>query len=690
VRPVDIHRLIAPRSIALIGASAWTDAVAAGNIAIGYSGTLWRVHPTRRSTAATTYYPSVADLPGVPDAAFLAVPNHEAPSVAGALAAHGAGGFVCFTAGFSEAGTESGDLLTRELVGNAGALPFFGPNCYGFVNFFDKVAMMPDQIVGPPVERGVALICQSGTIGLTLMFNHRSLPIGCLFTVGNQTRLAVEDLIEILCEDARVTAFGLYLEGIKDPERFARAAELARAAGKPIAVIKSGRTAAAARTAHSHTGALAGADEVFEAFCRQAGIARCDTLGTLCETLKLFHVGGPLAGRKLLVLGASGGDMAMTADVSRALDLDFAPVPQECAASLREVMTDRVTIANPFDIHTYIWFDPPALKRVFSEVLHSGYDAAGFMLDSPPEGQADSAAYDAVIEVYIEAAQGAPTRAALIASLPETISPRIRRRCLDGGVIPLQGQREALEAISLAGGVGAAWSGNPAVQLQLPPAHSGACADIRTLGEHAGKAALAEFGVRVPRGTLVPADGAVQAAQALGFPVVIKASGAHLEHKTEVGGVVLNVRTQAEAIAAAERLAALSDTLLVEEMFTDGVAEILIGVIVDPQFGQVLVLGAGGVFTEILSDSVSLLPPWTRASIESALRRLTVATLLAGYRGKPAADVDALISTVFGVARYAADNLAALVELDVNPVIVRPAGFGAVAVDAMIRLKTIP
>jgi acyl-CoA synthetase (NDP forming) len=191
VPPVDIHRLIAPRSIALIGAGAWTDAVAAGNLAIGYSGALWRVHPTRRSTAATTYYRSIADLPGVPDAAFLAVPNHEVPGVAGALAAHGAGGFVCFTAGFSETGTESGNLLTRELVGSAGALPFFGPNCYGFVNFFDRVAMMPDQIVGPPVERGVALICQSGTIALTLMFNHRSLPIGYLLTVGNQTGIGV-------------------------------------------------------------------------------------------------------------------------------------------------------------------------------------------------------------------------------------------------------------------------------------------------------------------------------------------------------------------------------------------------------------------------------------------------------------------------------------------------------------------
>jgi acyl-CoA synthetase (NDP forming) len=689
---MDIHRLIAPRSIALIGAGAWTDAVASGNSAVGYRGEIWRIHPNRVSTAATTYYRSVAELPGVPDAAFVAVPNHEAPGVVGALAARGAGGFVCFSAGFSETGTDAGHGLTRELIANAGELPFFGPNCYGFVNFFDRVALMPDQVVGSAIDRGVALICQSGTIALTLMFNQRSVPIGCLFTVGNQTRLAVEDLIELLCDDSRVTAFGLYLEGIKDPERFARAADRARIAGKPIAIIKSGRTAAAARTAHSHTGALAGADSVFDAFCRQAGIARCDTLATLCETLKLFHLGGPLAGRKVLVMGASGGDMAMTADVARDLDLDFAPLPQAHAATLRDLLTDRVTIANPFDIHTYLWFDPPALKRVFSEVLHAGYDAAGFMLDSPPPGKADPSSYDAVIDAFIEAARGAPTRAALIASLPETISDEVRRRCFEGGVIPLQGQREALEALALGCAVGAAWRDGERVRLQLPP---GGCVldaasnAVDTLGEHQGKAALAGCGVTVPRGRIVSAPMAAETAAALGFPVAIKAAGAHLEHKTEVGGVVLNVRTEADARSAAMRLSTLSDTVLVEEMFTDGIAEILIGVIVDPQFGQVLVLGSGGVFTEIRSDSVSLLPPWTPHSIDGALKQLKIARVFGGYRGKPAADVGALIGAIVGVARYASQNVAALIELDVNPVIVRPEGKGAVAVDTLIRLKKI-
>jgi acetyl-CoA synthetase len=686
----DIQRLIAPRSIALIGAGAWTDAVAAGNLAVGYQGTLWRVHPTRPSTATTTYYRSVADLPGAPDAAFLAVPNHEAPAGAGALAARGCGGFVCFTAGFSETGSESGHRLTQDLLNRAGDLPFFGPNCYGFVNFFDRAAMLPDQVVGETRDRGVALICQSGTIALTLMFNDRSLPIGCLFTVGNQSRLAVEDLIEILCDDPRVTAFGLYLEGVKDAAAFARAADRARAAGKPIAVVKSGRTAAAARTAHSHTGALAGEDSVFEAFCRQAGLARCDTLGSLCETLKLLHAGGALPGKKVLVLGASGGDMAMTADVSRALDLDFAAIPDDSAVALRELLTDRVTVANPFDIHTYLWFDPPALGRVFRTVLNAGYDAVGFMLDCPPEQKADTSSYHRVIDEFIAAAQaaaagGAASRAALMASLPETISAGIRKRCFDGGVVPLQGQREALEALSLAGGIGAAWRSRLGAQLHVPPKR-GAGSQAYSLSEAEGKQALAAFGIPIPRGRVVTVGQVPETAAALGFPVVIKAVGAHLEHKSEVGGVVLNVRSTAEAAAAGARLAALSDTLLVEQMTTDGVAEILIGVIVDPQFGQVLVLGAGGVLTELLSDSVSLLPPWTRESISEALRRLAVAKLLTGFRGKPRGDTGALMECILQIARYASATSATLIEIDVNPVIVRPDGEGVVAVDTMIRL----
>jgi acetyl-CoA synthetase len=698
----SIKRLLAPRTVALFG-SAWADAVDAAGKTVGFSGEVWRIHPKRPSTANIKYFRSIDELPGAPDASFVAAPAREVPNIASGLARRGSGGFVCFAAGFSETGTGEGRRLTSELVSNAGDLPFFGPNCYGFINFFDQVALWPDQVVGHRVERGVAIICQSGTLALNLLFNGRSLPIGYVLTVGNQTCLAIEDMIELLSADERVTAFGLYVEGVKDTVRFAQAVGKARAAGKPIALVKAGRTEAAARTAHTHTGSLAGADAVFDSFCRQAGIARCDSLSTLCETLKVFHSGGPLRGRRVLVMGASGGDMAMTADASRDLGLTFPPFPPASAAQLRELLTDKVTIANPFDFHTHIWFDAPAMHSMFSTVHRSGFDATGFMLDCPPAEQADPAAYVVAIDQYIAAFPGPPARGAVICSLPESMAPSTREMCLAAGIVPLQGQREALEALNLAGEVGETWASGALVELRIPVGPSavapatgrvedfargehGAALHVRTLAEYAGKAALAAFGVRIPRSYVVSPRQVATAAQDIGFPVVIKATGEHLEHKSEVGAVVVNIRNATDAEAAAQRLSKLSDSLLVEEMVADGVAEILVGVIVDPQFGQVLVIGAGGVLTELLRDTATLLPPFTAASIEAAIRRLKVSKLLAGFRGKPAGDVPALVATVLACTRYAEANLNALLELDINPVIVRPAGLGAVAVDALIRL----
>lgn len=678
-----MQRLLAPRSVVLIG-GAWADAVHAASRVIGYSGQVWRIHPSRASTEAQRYFRSVAELPGAPDAAFVAAPSRDVPGIAAALAQRGAGGFVCFAAGFSETATPEGTRLTQELMRSAGELPFFGPNCYGFINFFDGVALWPDQLVGRRRDRGVALICQSGTIALNLLFNDRSLPLGAVLTVGNQTRLAAEDLIELLVDDERVTAFGLYLEGLKDVTRFAAAAAKARAAGKPIALVKTGRTQAAADTARTHTGALAGADGAFDAFCSQAGIARCESLATLCETLKIFHTGGPLHGRNVLAMGASGGDMAMTADAARNLGLRFPPIPPDAQVALRQILSDRVHLSNPFDFHTHIWFDRPAQRAMFSVVQRAGYDAVGFMLDCPPASAADDTAYVNVVEEFAAALPGAPTRGAVISSLPESLSAATRERCFAAGIVPLQGQREALEALDLAGAVGETWAAGAQVELRLPR-KPGTLA--HALAEHDGKSALAGFGVPVPRSAVVAAQDVPEAAAALGFPVVIKTAAASLEHKSEVGGVVLNVRNSKDAAAAAQRLARLSDTLLVEQMVTDGVAEILVGISVDRQFGQLLVLGAGGVLTELLHDSVNLLPPFSVASVRAALARLRVARLLQGFRGRPAGDVPALIEAVLACTRYAAANLERLAELDLNPVIVRPHGQGVVAVDALIRLR---
>jgi acetate---CoA ligase (ADP-forming) len=271
----------------------------------------------------------------------------------------------------------------------------------------------------------------------------------------------------------------------------------------------------------------------------------------------------------------------------------------------------------------------------------------------------------------------------------------MREKCLAAGIAPLQGQREALEALDLAGAVGESWNRGAQVRLRLPQrrADGRAPAPALALAEHEAKNALAAFGVQIPRSQLVTAAehtaltaAVVVAAQSIGFPVVLKAVAAALEHKSDVGGVIVDLRSASDVAAAAQRLAILSDTVLVEEMVRDGVAEVLIGVTVDPQFGQILVLGAGGVLTELLRDSVSLLPPFTPAAIEQALLQLTLGRLLGGYRGRPQADVAALVDTAMACARYAEANIDRLVELDMNPVIVRPRGQGAVAVDALIRL----
>ena len=218
------HRAAAgPRSIALIG-GALDDAVAA-EPRIGYQGELWRVHPERESTPRRTYYRSVDELPGAPDAAFIAAPKARSPAVAAALRARGVGGFVCFASGFSETGTIAGQRADRRTASRAPAtLPFFGPNCYGFVNFFDRRRRCGPTRWSASPKRGVALICQSGTIALTLMFNDRSLPIGYLFTVGNQTRLAVEDLIEMLWTRIGSAPLASTSKASRIPQRFARAA----------------------------------------------------------------------------------------------------------------------------------------------------------------------------------------------------------------------------------------------------------------------------------------------------------------------------------------------------------------------------------------------------------------------------------------------------------------------------------
>lgn len=513
-----------------------------------------------------------------------------------------------------------------------------------------------------------------------MMYANRSLPIGYLWTVGNEPGLRIHDLIHAAIDDPRVSAIGIYAESITQLPEFAAAAAAARSKGIPIAIFKSGRSAAAKRTALSHTGALAGEERYFDEMFRRTGVARCETLAELLETLKLLHIKGALPINQVVPMGASGGDMAMAADVMNPMDLSLPPLPEETCARLRELLEDQVVLSKPFDFQTFNWHDPTAMRAMFAAVMQDSKATFAFLADHPDPDVIDGVLFEGATRAFCLAAQDTGATAVTISSLPEANRPAIRNLALEHGVVPLQGMSEAFQAIAQAARLGCVDDDDTPPQLSARDL-SGASS---TLSEYAAKTLLSDVGIPVPRGMDVPVSMAVKTAAQIGYPVVMKASSSDLAHKTEVGGVRLNLKDAAAVESAAQELAQLSDRVLIEEMIPDAVAELILGIDVDASFDAVVLIGAGGVLAEPLDDSAVLLPPFTREDVETALDSLKVSQILKGFRGQPAADIPAVVDIVMALGRFALERTD-LCELDINPLIVRPQGSGALAADALIR-----
>jgi acetyl-CoA synthetase len=675
-----LARLLSPRSIAVIGGREAAEVVRQCE-RIGFSGPIWPVNPRRPDVAGRTAFARVEDLPEPPDVAFIAVPREATIEAVASLAAMGAGGAVCYASGFAEVGPEGADLQ-RRLVAAAGGIAMLGPNCYGMINALDGAALWPDQHGMTPVERGVAIVTQSGNIGLNLTMQARALPLAILATVGNKALHDVGDFIDALCGDPRITAIGLHIEGLTDVPGFARAAQRALAQGVPVVVLKTGRSTAGAALAMSHTSSLAGSDTLFDALFARTGVARANDLPVFLETLKLLHVLGPLPGRTLSSMSCSGGEASLIADLAEAHGLSTPPLPAPAQAKLEGLLGPKVPVANPLDYHTYIWADVPASTACFTAMLAAGYAVNLLALDLPRGDRCDAAAWLTTLDAF-EAAQAATGgRAAVVSSLPETLPEAVGRRLIERGIAPLQGFSDAMAAIALAAGVGEARA-RPAALPLLPSSEPQGSPVM--LDEPASKALLAGFGLVIPDGEVVLPRDAVAAAERIGFPVVLKAVSAALAHKTEAGAVRLNLRSADAVREAAGELAVVSDKLLVERMQEGAVAELIIGATRDPQFGPTLTVGAGGVLVELLADAATLLLPATRAEVERALDGLRIARLLSGYRGNLPGDRAAAVDALLAVAAFAQAHANRLVELDVNPLIVLPEGRGAVAADALIR-----
>ena len=668
-----LSRTLNPRSVALFGASP-AQSVIEQCQKLGFTGQLWPVHPTRESIAGVKCFESIADLPSAPDVAFVAVNRNATIDVVKQLAKLGAGGAVCYASGFAESGTQSGISgvdLQQQLVAAAGEMPLLGPNCYGYINALDGVALWPDQHGCKPESFGAAIVSQSGNVGLNLTLQQRGLNLAYMVTVGNQAVAGVEDCLEVFINDSRVTSIGLFIEAIVDPVRFARLAHYAAQRNLRIVALQTGRSEAGALIAASHTASLAGRRRAYEALFTRCGVAMVESPTELIETLKLLNQGGALTGNRLVSLSCSGGEASLVADLSEQTSLRFEPFSNEQHQRISATLTELVTVGNPFDYHTFMWGDRVATANTFAEVMNGPQDATLLILDTPPRDDQPSDSWTVAAQSLGDAAAKTNKRGVVVATIPECVTADVRDAARAANMTVLQGLQESLAALDAA-----AWLG-----LNLPgelPAKVVAPRATKLIDEAEAKSMLSRIGVAVPLGARSQRDELVATANRVGYPVTLKGLG--LAHKSESGAVRVGITDADQLIAAANAMPKEISEFLVEQTVTNIVAEVLVGVRRDAPVGWLVTLGAGGVFTELWRDTVCLLAPATNAEISQALQKLRIAPLLNGFRGKPAANIDALVELIQKLIGATLNN--GLVEVELNPVLVTPKS--AIAVDALM------
>ena len=678
-----LARLLRPRSIAVFGGREAARVVEQCD-RMGFEGDVWPVHPARTTVAGRAAFRSVAELPGAPDAAFVGVNRHATVDVVADLARIGAGGAVCYASGFRESG--DGGALQSALVHAAAGMPMVGPNCYGLINFLDGALLWPDQHGGRrlrPDERGAAIVSQSSNIGISLTMQRRGLPFAYLVTVGNQAQLGISRIASALLDDERVSAVGLYVEGFDSIPGYEAFARKARERTVPVVVVKTGRSERGRAANLTHTASVAGSDAGSDAFLRRLGFARVHGIPELLEALKLLHVHGVLGGTRVGAMCCSGGEAAVLSDTIEETALAFPELAPEHAAAVGATVHPLVTVANPLDYHTFSWGRESALSETFTAFASAGFDATMLVLDFPRTDRCDDSEWDTAVSAFGQAMDSTGSRGVIAATLGENVPEERAAGLIERGIAPLAGVREAFVAIESGAAIGEAWRVPAAAPLIAAEYVAG---ESVVLDEAASKARLAEIGVRTPEGAIArDEDEAVAVAASLGGAVSVKTLG--IAHKTERGAVRLGLREPVDVRDAARELLGLGDAILVERVVADVVAELIVGLHRDPQLGLLLTVGLGGTMVELVSDTATLLLPVGDAEIRTALSGLRCAPMLEGWRGRNPADVDGAVAAIAAIARFAAANHDRIVELDVNPLGVGARGQGAVALDALIRLR---
>jgi acyl-CoA synthetase (NDP forming) len=692
--PSSLAPLFRPRSIAFIGAS--TDASKLGTIpllhtkASGYQGALYPVNPRAPMVQDVPAFPNLAAIPGPVDLAIISVPEAHVPAAMRDCAAKGVRAVVLFTSGFAEV-SESGRRAQDEItaIARQAGIRLLGPNCMGLINFSNGVVATFHTAFGPGLapKGRIGLISQSGAFGglAYQIAQDRKLAYSLILTTGNEADVGVADGIAYFADDPETAVILLYIEGCRDGRKLAAALARARARNKPVVCLKVGRTEAGIAAVASHTAALAGADEIFDAMFRQYGVYRASTMEEFFDIGYAAALVEPLpADNRVGIITVSGGVGVLMADTAAARGLDVAAAPAALQQKIRAMVPFAAT-RNPIDVTGQIVFDMGILERAIELTLAEGAYRSlvcfvGSVGRSPVNGPRFMAAFARLRKAYPDT----------ILSVACLNTPQFRAALDAAGCLLFDEPTHAIRAAAALAQFRRAFDQAPAAApalpapLRLPP---GPCDEAAALG------ILAEAGIPVmPHRRARSAAEAAAAAEALGLPGALKILSPDITHKSDVGGVALNlatpeaVRRAFEEVTECVRNATPDARLagcLVAPMITGGV-ETILGAQWDPVFGPVIMLGLGGVFVEALKDVTFRLAPFDEAEAMRMIQELRALPVLKGLRGRPPADLAALARALSQLSLFAAAQGPSLKSLDINPFLVLPEGKGALALDAVV------
>jgi acyl-CoA synthetase (NDP forming) len=691
------ERIVRPKSVAIVGMSARSNTTSFAvlrNLKLNaFAGNIHLVGRTAGEVDGLTIQTSMDALPNGIDVAVLAVPAAGVGEAIAACVAHKVGSAVVFASGFAEAGErDEQDRIGR--LARDGNLALIGPNCIGYTNYRDGFTVAFANVytipkIAPETRDAVAIVAQSGGLAghLRIGLESRGVAVSYSISTGNEMGLGLGNFVGFLLADDATRVVLVFAEDIRNPQAFLAAAQTARAAGKAIVLMHSGRGERAQAAAKSHTGALAADYAVMRALVERAGVVLVESLDELLDVSEILaryptpHPGG------LGVVTLSGAYCGIALDFCESVGVPMPPLSADTEAHLKPLMPPFIEPNNPLDLGTQPIWQPDLLHYGVEALLKD--DAIGGVALSIPAGAAPQA--NAFLNNVI-AGQKNNTKPISIAihGDSQTLPPDFMESVRANKLVLSRSSDRTLRAM----GAVITWANRP-----LAPAPTTALpfADLPQLGsgpqpEWLGKRVLAAAGIAVPVGALATTpNAAVAAAERIGFPVVLKAQAAALAHKTEAGGVLLNIADAATVRAGWATLHAnvdraqpglVLDGILVEAMSPRGL-ELVAGARRDPKWGPVVLVGLGGIFVEALHDVRLIAADATHAEIIAELRRLKTAKLLDGFRGSPATDVDAVADVAVALGRLMRAH-PEITEIDVNPLMVFARGAGAIALDALI------